>query len=376
LRLTGSAVVSHRSNFSAGKCPRFSRLDFGRSTAVFLRMPGAGSRSNSGNVGGQQGLQERIAGCTKRQFQSFRGLTPERRDKMKTNSKNEVIARIAGPGLALAAVFALVLSGSSVGRSQSSATSPAVPAAAPAKAAPAAQAEQSVMPGRRQPGGTHEGIKVHGHWMIEVRNPDGKLVSHTEFENSLQSTGADILTGLLSGQYVPGGFQIVFNTSVTPSYGLPAVPVGLCDNGLCHLYDSRLTYLATEVCTPAEAAAGTCGLLTYAANVGTDPTWAAGFTLTGTVNNISSGGQIQSVASVEQYCTIASILSPQGSTAFNAYSPQQCGASPSFKAYLITGATLPQANGPTPCGGPGQVSCAVTVTAGQSVNVSVTISFQ
>ena len=58
---------------------------------------------------------------------------------MKTNGTHEVIARIAGPGLVLGAVFALVLSGSSVGRAQSSATSPAVPAATPAKTAPAAQ---------------------------------------------------------------------------------------------------------------------------------------------------------------------------------------------------------------------------------------------
>lgn len=296
---------------------------------------------------------------------------------MKIIGTHEVIARIAGPGLVLGVIFALVLSGSSVGRAQSRATSPEAPAATPAKTAPAAQVVHPVTPAKRQPGGTHESIKVHGHWMIEVRNPDGKLVSHTEFENSLQSTGADILTGLLSGQYVAGGFQIVFNTDVTPSYGLPAVPVGLCLNGLCHLYDSRFPYLTTEVCTPAEAAAGGCGLLTYGANAGTNPRIAAGFTLSGTVNNIASGGQIQSVASVEQYCASANVLSPQASTAFNADSPQQCGTAPSgFSAFLITGATLLQPNSGNPCGGTGQVSCAVTVAAGQSVNVSVTISFQ
>lgn len=30
--------------------------------------------------------------------------------------------------------------------------------------------------------GQHEGIQVHGHWTIVVRNPDGKVVSRTEFE--------------------------------------------------------------------------------------------------------------------------------------------------------------------------------------------------
>src|SRR5713226_6208411 len=38
-------------------------------------------------------------------------------------------------------------------------------------------------------GGQKEGIKVHGHWTIDVRNPDGTLVTHREFENSLAASG-------------------------------------------------------------------------------------------------------------------------------------------------------------------------------------------
>ena len=34
-------------------------------------------------------------------------------------------------------------------------------------------------------GGRVEGIKVHGHWIIDVRNPDDTLVTHREFENAL-----------------------------------------------------------------------------------------------------------------------------------------------------------------------------------------------
>lgn len=45
--------------------------------------------------------------------------------------------------------------------------------------------------------GSHEGIKVHGHWTIEVRNPDGTLVTHREFENSLVSGGTFVLTNCL-----------------------------------------------------------------------------------------------------------------------------------------------------------------------------------
>lgn len=41
--------------------------------------------------------------------------------------------------------------------------------------------------------GAHEGIKVHGHWAIEVRNPDGSVSESREFENALTVQGA---TGL------------------------------------------------------------------------------------------------------------------------------------------------------------------------------------
>lgn len=47
----------------------------------------------------------------------------------------------------------------------------------------------------QQPGA--EGIKVHGDWTIEVRNPDGTLVKRHVFKNALTSEGKLILTVLL-----------------------------------------------------------------------------------------------------------------------------------------------------------------------------------
>jgi hypothetical protein len=50
------------------------------------------------------------------------------------------------------------------------------------------------------PAGTKaEGIKVHGHWILDIKNADGTLASHHEFENALVPTGADLLTRLLAG---------------------------------------------------------------------------------------------------------------------------------------------------------------------------------
>lgn len=47
-------------------------------------------------------------------------------------------------------------------------------------------------------GGQQEGIKVHGHWSIDIRNPNGSLASHFEFENAMVD-GGSLLTGLLNG---------------------------------------------------------------------------------------------------------------------------------------------------------------------------------
>lgn len=61
-----------------------------------------------------------------------------------------------------------------------------------------------------QPGGPNEGIKVHGRWTIDVRNPDGSLVSHHEFENAFASHlgAATFMNGVLSRTKRVGNWQI------------------------------------------------------------------------------------------------------------------------------------------------------------------------
>ena len=44
-------------------------------------------------------------------------------------------------------------------------------------------------------GTPREGVKVHGHWVIDVRNADGSLASHTEFENRLALPGDEPFGG-------------------------------------------------------------------------------------------------------------------------------------------------------------------------------------
>ncbi len=56
--------------------------------------------------------------------------------------------------------------------------------------------------------GSREGIKVHGHWTIEVRNPDGSLVMHREFENSLTGGGNYALSTVFARTNSVGLWQI------------------------------------------------------------------------------------------------------------------------------------------------------------------------
>jgi len=85
--------------------------------------------------------------------------------------------------------------------------SPAAAAAVSAvKALPApAQLSSAAKPGQ-------EGLKVHGHWKIVVKNPDGSIASTTEFNNALVTPGAgdSALVNFLTGSWVPGDWGIFF----------------------------------------------------------------------------------------------------------------------------------------------------------------------
>jgi hypothetical protein len=76
-------------------------------------------------------------------------------------------------------------------------------------------------------GGPHQGIKLHGHWVIEVRNPDGTLSSRHEFDNSLISSGKSLMAALF-GKYaverwsialrnLPGNSPCVGTDGTTPT---------------------------------------------------------------------------------------------------------------------------------------------------------------
>ena len=53
-----------------------------------------------------------------------------------------------------------------------------------------------------------EGIKVHGHWIIEVKNPDGSRADYREFDNHLVAEGGPALARILGIQTVPATWFI------------------------------------------------------------------------------------------------------------------------------------------------------------------------
>jgi hypothetical protein len=83
-----------------------------------------------------------------------------------------------------------------------------------------------------------EGIKVTGHWIMDVHDKDGRLIEHRDFHNSLYANGAGILLRLLDGTAVAEKFAILLvqtGSTSNPIYSI--IPTGsvtastLCGSG-------------------------------------------------------------------------------------------------------------------------------------------------
>jgi hypothetical protein len=70
-------------------------------------------------------------------------------------------------------------------------------------------------------------IQVHGHWIIEVRDPDGTVVRHREFENALASPGPRLLAEVLSRTFTAGRWRV----------SLVAAPSPLCGASGCSIHE-------------------------------------------------------------------------------------------------------------------------------------------
>jgi len=198
----------------------------------------------------------------------------------------------------------------------------------------AATSQRSLTEGNSQRDGQHEGTKVHGHWTIEVRNPDGGLVTHREFENSLTngtSSGAASLSLLLSRSVSLGSWSIVLDT--LPGFSSPPP----CLNGSlptpCLIHEPGTAFVAANNSV-------------FTLNVSLGP--AGTLILSGTVTAGANGG----IGMVQTFSSLCA----------NTFAP----ASPcSTSAQLPQSATFTSATLSTP----------VVVSAGQTIAVTVNISF-
>jgi hypothetical protein len=284
---------------------------------------------------------------------------------------------------------------------RTAASAPASSTASSANAArPAAATAQKLAPTASGGKGTHEGIVVHGYWKIDIRNPDGTLVRHAEFENSLaggtglqiNQSGGALLASLLEGSvgsntplfgeysqglsilvsgadYGPAGFQTMGGLAPTP----------------------QLTELGPGPCNtfPGAGGSGTSCILTSTSNPLYDNclfayvpnTCASGLTTTANFSNNSNGqlvgfasltlngsitagenSTILSVATLVTTCTSQSL-----STCAVPATPGPISI-PNAVVSLLTYYAIPVQTGATSPG--------IPIDAGQTAAISVSLSFQ
>ena len=225
------------------------------------------------------------------------------------------------------------------------ATTEAVTAAKPPAAQENEAADSSIQSKPTDEGGK-EGIKVHGHWTIDVKNPDGTLAQHHEFENSFQPGGSIAIIQLITGIAIPGdmGIGVTSPTGQTP-------PCGPSQQSICLMVRSLKDEPGTSFCV----SLAVCSVnLTSATSFTALPytlTYAGSF-------QASQAGSITGVQSFLGSCV-------QSPTGLETVSPATCTAgnlsnTQSSTSYAIFSSTTINA---------------VAVTVGQIVQVSVAFTF-
>ena len=190
-------------------------------------------------------------------------------------------------------------------------------------------------------GGPHEGIQVHGHWSIDIRDPDGKLAQHHEFENSIDPYGQNYLIDLLKGYGVPS------------DYGIWLQGTGVCTsvNQGCVIVRSITVSPGSELCAYFFCATSLTDTYSYAyplANVNAAMVLAGSITAqqAGTINRVTTMAHTCYSGTTVATTSPAACVADSGATAGGYYNP--------FTATSIN---------------------PISIAAGQLIQVTVTISF-
>lgn len=201
---------------------------------------------------------------------------------------------------------------------------------------------------RVNPDGTHQAIAMHGHWVIDVKNPDGTVVEHRDFENTLQTNGAAVLVALMAGYAVPADWEVFLtSTGTTPCTSSTS---GSAYQG-CVIVKSLTTNPGSTSCQYYLCAATLTQ--TFATSLTTEASNT--ITLTGQIT-ANEAGAITSVQTYQSTCP----TNPTTSTTLSTTSPSACEAlTGQFGLNAISAATITQLN----------------VVQSQIVQVTVVISF-
>jgi hypothetical protein len=232
--------------------------------------------------------------------------------------------------------------------------------------------------------GREDGIHVHGYWTIKVSDPDGKVVRHVEFENSLsQNTGGVFLMALLTGQSTASSLAI----GLVAHFGQGGVISAICNH--VAYFDSNLDYGCAIAASGGQYFASCIdGNGCFTGLTVTPPTatysnnqWViSGITLSGQMTAEASA-TIAGVMSLLLTCTNGVCPTVQNVSPLTSFPPIIQTMYPSNFAPVnlvapfgmpLTSAVFATSN----CGGNGQPQCVIPVVAGQLVSASVTISFQ
>ena len=178
-------------------------------------------------------------------------------------------------------------------------------------------------------GSSSEGIKVHGHWTIEIRDPDGTLVNRREFQNALGASGPLILNSLVSGTKVPGEWRILLSGTGGP-------------------------------CLVTSGGAATCGILESTdSQAGTGTNFFDDLTVDVPITGANAGKFVLSGSATAAVNGDIGLVSTLLKRCVAAVAPSACiGASGSASLFTTSG-----------------VSPAEPVQAGQQIQVTVVISF-
>ena len=197
---------------------------------------------------------------------------------------------------------------------------------------------------------THQGVKMHGHWVIDVRNPDGTLTAHRDFENTLESSAQGFLIGLMSGYMIPGDYMLVIGASS----GASACTATYQFCGIVHNLNTypALGYCSVYYCTGSS--------LTYTYNFGTGFAGPFSLVLAGSIT-ANQTGTIGTVYSLLSTCANIGFSTTTNPSSLETNSPAFCVTQTSPEPWY---GPLSQAN-VTP----------VAVTSGQIIQVTVTFTF-